>query len=83
MNVKYILINIISLNLYLLLSKSPEVGGIELLVTTSDFLVVFGKDITIDAEQESSACNVLSVGTISQVNSSTWRYVNLVVRTIR
>lgn len=52
----------------LLLSESHEAGRVELLVSTRDFLVVFGKHITVDAEQHGCSRNVLSVGPISQVN---------------
>lgn len=56
---------------YLLLGESHELGRTELLASTSDLLIMFGKHISVDTEEECCAGNVLSVGTVSVVNQTT------------
>lgn len=66
-----------------MLGERPEAGWMELLVSTINLLVESGEDVAVDAEQQSRAGDVLGVGSVSHVDQTTRRDVNLVVGALR
>lgn len=59
-----------NLKLYLLLSKSHELGGFEFRVSTLDGLVVLLEYVAVNAEQKCRPNCVLGVGSISHMNET-------------